>query len=601
MPPAYSLKPYQQIISDFIVDRAHCGVYLTMGGGKSLCTLDAMSRVRPNGHILVVAPLTIARSTWIDEIEKWRFPLRTQSLLVDESDRKLSKEQRLERFAGIFTDPPTMYFINRELLTQSSQKKNLLVPTQQGPTSPLSDLAIEVLNMISTGPLLGQEETVDAYRALLEGKGVARLPAKARINAAIKELVDRAGLVREKRDCSQCSGKGCPQCRFGLIDQMPVERVGNRRTILWPFPTVIIDESQSFKNPRADKFKAMKKVRPAILRLVELTGTPTPQGLLDLWAQVYLIDEGLALGKSFSEYRAKYFVPTAHANGRPVKWEILPGASEEIYNRVKQLVMSSENADVPLPDVDETVVNVTMPMGAMAAYNRFRKDLVIKYAHPDPNNPSRITITADNSAILVNKLRQFASGSLYTGDDHEKDFITTHTEKLAMVSYLLNNCGNEPAIVAYHSKAAKVQLMEYLTRDGHTVEVFDGSRAMKARWNDKQIPVMLLQPASAGHGLNLQDGGRNLIWHALPDALELFLQANSRLIRIGQNHTVRIWMLMTKGTEDAKSLRKLRTKQMVQQGFLDAVKVTAEEREELFAGLEDDMEDIIGAMDNSPL
>jgi SNF2 family DNA or RNA helicase len=227
------LLPHQEVVKDFIVQNPKCGIFLTMGGGKCLATLAALAAVRPTGHILVVAPVNIARSTWIDEIEKWGFPLRTRSFIVNDNDKKLTKIKRLQRYEDVFSDEPTMYFINVELIDD-------------------------------------------------------------------------------------------------LVNQMPVQTINGQKTIMWPFQTVIVDESQTLKNPGGVRFKALRKVAPAIVRLIELTGTPTPNGLMDLWSQMFLLDGGLALGKTLTEYRERYFVAAMMIDNRPLKWELRPGAAEEI-------------------------------------------------------------------------------------------------------------------------------------------------------------------------------------------------------------------------------------------------------------------------------
>lgn len=493
------LEPYQELVRDFIVDTPKAGVFLTLGGGKTLVTLSALAQIRPSGHILVVAPVAIARSTWINEIEKWGFPLRTRSLIVNDNDKKFTKDKRLSRYAEIFTDRPTMYFINRELFAD-------------------------------------------------------------------------------------------------LVEAMPLRRVGGVREIQWPFPTLVIDESQGFKNPSGNRFKAARKIHAATTRVIELSGTPTPQGLLDLWAQVYLLDGGLALGPAFGRYRDRWFDAAAHVNNRPVSWKPRHGAREDIYARIRHLVMSAENTEVPLPEVCVDDVSVTMPQAARKRYKKFKRDLIIEFASRDPADASTIMITADNAAILNAKLVQFASGTMYLGENHDRDYAVMHTEKLEMTDYLIRNSAASPVIVAYRFRADKAELMKHLAKAGHAVEVLDGSRAMIARWNCGAIPVMLLHPASAGHGLNLQDGGHTLLWYSLPDSLEHYLQTNARLVRIGQNHPVQIWRLVAKDTNDEMQPRRLARKATDQQSLLDAVRRDVE----LFVS-RNDMEDILGDLDINPL
>lgn len=498
-----TLYPHQEPVKDWIAQRPKAGVFLDVGGGKSLSTLSALAQVRPNGHILVVAPINIARSTWLDEIDKFGFPLRTKSLIVNERDKKLDRKKRLALYEQVFNDPPTMYFINVDLV-------------------------------------------------------------------------------------------------HDLVDQMPVVRMPDgTREIQWPFPTVIIDESQAFKNPTSRRFKALAKIHSATTRLIELTGTPTPQSLLDLWSQMYLLDGGLALGEKFVDYRAKYFTADRVIDGRVVSWKLLPGAEDAIYAAVAHKVMSAPPGNIPKPPTTITPVNVTLPYDVMEEYKSFAKHLVMELAvPPTPEDPhGTATIAADNAAILHGKLLQFASGTMYletVEDVVDKPFAVVHEEKLLMTEHLIENGDGSPTLIAYRFRSDRAQLMAHLSKKGYHVETFDGSREMVRRWNAGQIQVMLLQPASAGHGLNLQDGGHTLIWYTLPDSLEHWIQTNGRLARIGQQHPVQIWCLVTKGTRDERLPVSLEQKKAVQDGLLNAVRV------ELY-DLEDDLYEVLGDLDINPL
>lgn len=493
------LLPHQELVKSFIIDTPHSGILLDIGGGKTPTVLQALYDIRPAGHILVVAPLTIARSTWIDEIEKWGFPLRTRSLIVNDADKQLTAKKRHERYQEIFNDPPSMYFINFSLIED-------------------------------------------------------------------------------------------------LVKSMPVgtDPVTKQKFIRWPFPTVIVDESQELKNGSSKRFKALKKVRPAISRLIELTGTPTPQGLMDLWSQVYLLDQGLALGTTMTGFREKYFRPTLHVNGRPVKWEPLPGAEQEIYRRVRHLVMSVENSSIPKPPVSVDDMFVRLPAPVLEAYKDFKREQVLDLVvRDDTGNKSQVSITGDNAAILRNRLLQFASGTIYTGENHDKDFAIVHEEKVNMTDYLIKQA-NSPVLVAYRYRSDKAVLLERLSKMGHQVVAFDGSRDMVKRWNDKQFPVMLLQPASARHGLNLQMGGHTLIWYTLPDSLEHYSQTNGRLARMGQPNPVQIWRLITRSTFDERMPSMLKKKDLTQSDLIAAV------RQDVFEFLED-LDEELGDLDISPL
>lgn len=486
---AITLMPHQEEVRNFMVTRPYCAGYLGVGAGKSLTTLMALKFLRPAGHILVIAPVNIARSTWLDEIEKWGFGLRTKSLIVNDNDKKLTREKRLARYAEVFTDPPTMYFIS-------------------------------------------------------------------------------VGLVED------------------LVKEMPTKN----KKIQWPFPTVIIDESQEFKSSSSNKFKALKKVRPAIDRLIELTGTPTPQGLIDLWSQVYLLDQGEALGRTLTAYREKYFYPSMMVDGRAVKWEPHSWAEAEIYAKIAHLAIHVKSQTAPEPIIHD--VNVRLTADALKTYKKFARDMVIELAVPGQNGV--LTITGESAGIMHNKLLQHASGTLYTGDDHAKDFAQLHSEKLEMTDYLIRNAGGDNVIIAYRYQSDRELLKKHLVKAGHTVEVFDGARETVARWNRGEIGVLLLQPASARHGLNMQDGGHTLIWYTLPDSYEHYHQTNGRLVRKGQMNQVDVYRLIAQNTIDTKMPGMLLRKHNTQQDLLDAV--THDVLEELQS-----MEDIIGDLDINPL
>lgn len=455
------MHDYQKYAMNFIMTHPYCGLFLEMGMGKTYTTLMALYNLNPNGHVLIIAPKNIARSTWIDEIEKWQMPLRTKSLIVKPNGKAFSKKERLEAYKQVFTDPPTVYFINRELIDD-------------------------------------------------------------------------------------------------LVDNMPVKK----RMIQWPFPNIIIDESQSFKTYNSKRFKALKKIRPAVERIVLLTGTPTPNGIIDLWSQIYLLDQGQRLGTSITRFREQYFDPTLYVQGHPVDWRPKWGAEEEIYRLVSDIVISMKNTKLQLPELTMNDVYVHMDESEMKLYKQMKKDQVLTFDNIGD-------VTAVNAAVLVAKLSQMASGSLYTDEQH--NFKIIHKKKLEQVAYILRNL-DSPAIVAYHFQSDLVMLETYLNALGIDARKFDGSPEMIHSWNRGEIPVMLLQPASAGHGLNLQQGGHTLIWYTVPWSLEEYLQCNARLYRQGQSEHTVIHHILCEGTIDRQIRRALDKKDASQSALMEAVK-----------------------------
>ncbi|TLS44873.1 DEAD/DEAH box helicase [Streptomyces montanus] len=599
-PSPISLMPHQQQIHDFLVDHPFAGAWVPVGGMKTLSTLAVLQTLRPMGHILVIAPVAIARSTWIDEIEKWGFPIRTKSLIVDENDRKLSRAERLKRFQEVATDPPTMYFINQELLTQPSQETKLITPVPGAVPAPtISPEATAILSLLQARGPLGRDELIGAYRALVAGNTNNRVPAKAKIRAWIQELLKSALVTWEAYDCRTCSGAGCARCRFGLVDQLPVQNINGQNTIIWPFQTVIIDESQGFKSHDSQRFLALARVRPAMNRLIELTGTPSPNGLHDLWSQIYLLDQGQALGRDITQFRNRWFVPKmVPGTTTPAKWIPTANAEAEIHQAISHLVMSAQNTTLILPSLTIQDVNVTLPPDLLQAYKEFKRDLVLDIVRTYTDDDGKMTqsvesIIAENQAVLTSKLMQFASGTLYTADPDDPAtkgrYEVIHDKKLEMAEYLVRNNGGEPVLIAYHFKSDKEQLLTRLRKAGIDAQAFDGSRDMVRRWNDKQIPVMLLHPAAAGHGLNLQHGGSTMIWYTLPFSLEHYMQTNGRLHRPGQQRPVIIHRLIAKGTQDERMPSVLAGKQQVQDDLIEAVSGDFNAEQALLAALEEEI------------
>lgn len=648
------LAEHQQQIHDFIVSRPFAGAWLGVGSGKTLTTLKALQTLRPTGHILVVAPVAIARSTWINEIEKWGFPIRTRSLIVDEQDRKLSKRARIERNREVFTDPPTMYFVNQELLTQPSQPCRVLTPAADQIPTNLPDDARQVLEVLrSCGPLSRADLNTECRQ--VAAAAARPVPTKSATATAIKELL-HVGLAHDqKQACPNCHGKGCRQCRFGLVDQMPVEDVNGHPTIIWPFQTVIIDESQGFKSHASSRFKALSSVRPAITRMIQLTGTPSPNGLQDLWSQIYLLDQGAALGSNITAFRNRWFIPQmVPGTTTPAKWLPTVDAEREIHDSIRHLVMSAKNTTLRLPEVTIEDTPVVLPSAVQEDYKELRRELVLDVINQaakeqaeqayeswlvtstdaeaqrirdrltaenddqlrtalavkiresrlgefitDPSEDLVHEVVAENQAVLTSKLMQFASGTLYTADPDDPStsgrYEVIHTEKRDMVEYLIRNNGGSPVLLAYHFRSDAEQLLTHLTKVGIHAEAFDGSREMVRRWNDGSIPVLLIHPASAGHGLNFQDGGHTLIWYTLPFSLEHYIQTNGRLHRVGQRQPVTIHRLITKGTQDERMPSLLAAKQRTEDNLIHAVDSTNPARVALEQEIRDDLTQLLTA------
>lgn len=332
----------------------------------------------------------------------------------------------------------------------------------------------------------------------------------------------------------------------------------------WCFDMVVFDEISKFKNHQAVRFKAMKVVRPLIKRVVGLTGTPSPNGLIDIWAPMYLIDRGERLGKSVSEFRVTYFSPAIQEGYVVYKYAIQKGKDKLIYDKIKDICISMSQKDyLELPPLVQRVVPVKLPDDMMAKYNEFEATQVMKLMEELDNDANNIT--AVTAAALMNKLLQFSNGAVY---DENKKWHHVHDTKLDVLEELIEANEGQNILVFYSFKHDAERI---LRRFKHAVKL-EGKEQIDL-WNKGKIKLMIAHPASAGHGLNLQTGGHIIVWFGLNWSLELFQQANKRLHRPGQLMPVMIFKLLTKGTVDRQVQLALERKEVGQAALMGAVKV----------------------------
>ena len=337
----------------------------------------------------------------------------------------------------------------------------------------------------------------------------------------------------------------------------------NRQDVVSERAMVIIDELSSFKSSKAQRFRALKKVRKYIKRIVGLTGTPSPNGLLDLWPEMYLLDEGKALGKTLTGYRDTYFVPDKRNATTIFSWKLKDGAEELIYEKIGKLCISMNAADyLQLPDRLFLRREFELTPEAMELYKTLERDTLLPFADGD--------IDAPTAAVLTNKLLQAAGGAAY---DENGNVKVLHDCKLEALDQLIEEANGQPVLVFYAFRHERDRIME---RYPEAVDIKDDGAVV--RWNEGKIPIMLAHPASAGHGLNLQAGGHIAIWYGLPTSLELYQQANKRLHRPGQKKTVLIHHILMKDTYDYRVLDDiLAPKEVRQNACLEALKARIKE------------------------
>lgn len=327
----------------------------------------------------------------------------------------------------------------------------------------------------------------------------------------------------------------------------------------WPFPIVVIDELSSFKSAQAKRWKALRRVRGRIRRIIGLTGTPRPNGLEDLWPEVYLLDQGERLGRTLGAFRGKYLLPEK-MNGHIVySYREREGASDEVYSRLADICMSIRKEDVlDLPGQIYEDIELEAPPSLLKQYKQFERDKVLECLDAEGE------IVAGSAAALTNKLLQFANGAIY---DMDGQAHVVHDIKLDALEELLEEAGGDNVLVLYAYKHDRDRIKQRIKcRDLDKPEDIDA-------WNRGEIPVALAHPASIGHGLNLQDGGHIIVWYGLTWSLELYQQANERLNRPGQRNVCRVYHLILKGTHDSRVLASLKNKDEGQAAAIEALRL----------------------------
>lgn len=341
-----------------------------------------------------------------------------------------------------------------------------------------------------------------------------------------------------------------------IINRENVEWLISKSGIPFDFDMVVIDELSSFKSHQTKRFKSLLKVRPLVKRFVGLTGTPSSNGLMDLWAEYRLLDMGQRLGRFIGRYRETYFVPDKRNQQVIFSYKPKLGAEEAIHQQISDITISMKGSDyLRLPDLVMNEVAVRLSDKEMETLDRLKRDLITTV------NEEEITVA--NAATLSNKLLQMANGAVY--DDHGA-VMPIHDRKLEALEDVIEGANGKPVLIAYWFKHDLARIQKRFK-----VEVLSSTDSIK-RWNNEEIAVAAIHPASAGHGLNLQSGGSTLVWFGLTWSLELYQQTNARLWRQGQKQTVIIHHLIAKDTIDERVMKALKDKDVSQAALIEAVK-----------------------------
>lgn len=406
--------------------------------------------------------------------------------------------------------------------------------------------------------------TLTAIKHLIDRGEVQRILIVAPLRVAKQTWPEELNKWDHLKNLTYSLITGNKSQRIKAVQQDVDIYIINRENLKWliessiPFDydMLVIDELSSFKSYRSQRFRALKKVRPLIKRVVGLTGTPSSNGLMDLWAEFRVLDMGKRLGRFISYYRANYFDPDKRNMYQVFTYKPKPGAEQSIYRAIDDITISMKSQDyLDLPPLTMNTVPVRMSDREKAIYDELNAQLVVSTQGKQ--------IDALNAASLSNKLCQMTNGCVY---DDQQQVVQIHQRKLNALEDLIEAANGKPVLVTYWFKHDLAQIKQRFTaREIKTTKDIQD-------WNAGRIPLALIHPASAGHGLNLQAGGATLIWYGLTWSLELYQQTNARLWRQGQRQPVVIHHIITEGTIDENILAALKRKDKTQLALINAVK-----------------------------
>lgn len=370
---------------------------------------------------------------------------------------------------------------------------------------------------------------------------------------------------------------GTPKQRIAAIVEVKADiYIISRDNIAWlcalygggklPFDMVVIDELSSFKSHKALRFKALRGARPYLKRLVGLTGTPAPNGLIDLWPQVYLMDRGERLEKTITRYREKYFTPGQLAGHVIYSYNLKSDSEKLIHERISDICISMKAEDyLQMPFKTDNFIKLKMPADLKKKYNDFEKNKVLELLQPEQKDES-VEISVVNAAALSNKLLQFANGAIY---GENRQVFPVHDIKLEALKEIVEDANGQPVLIAWTYQFDRDRIMDYLKK--YKPRELKTNKDIE-KWNTGKIQVLLAHPASAGHGLNLQAGGSIIIWFGQTWSLELYQQFNARLYRQGQQKHVVIHHLILQDSHDEEVISALKSKDKRQNALMDSIK-----------------------------
>ena len=414
--------------------------------------------------------------------------------------------------------------------------------------------------------------TLTAIQDLIDNCEISRVLVVAPKKVAETTWTTEAAKWDHLQDLRVSKVMGTEKQRKIALTEKPDIYVIGRDNFVWlvglyggalPFDVLVIDELTSFKNSKSQRFKAMRIARPSVSRVIGLTGTPAPNGLIDLWGQMYCIDMGERLGKSVTRYREDHF-ETHKWNNIVVRCDVKKGHEEIIRDSIADVCLSMQAKDyLQLPDMMMHTVPVEMSSATMEAYTKFEREKVLEFKQEHEGETANIL--ANSAAGLMNKLAQFANGAVY---DEDRNVHEIHSEKIDKLAEIVEAANGSSVLVFYQFKHDIPRIAKKLK--GYRVEVYEGEKQL-IDWNAGKIDVLLAHPASTAYGLNMQQGGHYIVWFGTGWDLELFQQANARLHRQGQMYPVTVYKLVGAHTVDERASASLESKKVKQQSLLDSL------------------------------
>ena len=502
------MHDYQDKIAvEFLKKNPFSALFVDLGLGKTIISLTLISDLLDSmsfNFALIVGPLRVVHQTWPNEIPIWRHtaPLSWAMIRDEEVQESVRKAGAVER-------------------------KKIL-----------AEIGAEI-HTKGLDPQLEADEIAVLHKSYYE---------------AHKHRIEKARVVASRKAVRDFMGR--TKATIHLINREQLEFLVKAWGRDWPYDVVIVDESSSLKDHKSGRFKALRSVRPYIKRMHQLTATPTAEGYMGLFAQMYLLDEGKRLGKNITTYRERYF--SRGYDG--FSWKLRPGADEEITEKIADICLTLRAPDY-LKELKAPVFNpryVTLSREHREMYADLERDFVM-------TTPEGAEIEAENAAALSNKLLQFASGSVY---DADKKVHPIHNSKIDELHEIVEEANGEPLLVVYWYKTSLDRLQKAFPK----AVVMDKEGKAVGKWNSGKIPMLLLHPASAGHGLNLQKGGHHMVFFDIPWSLELYLQTIGRLARQGQQNVVVLHHIICKGTIEEDVVVALREKRDVMELFYKYLK-----------------------------